>query len=333
MFQNYINKFGFTRILRVSLYFLSACVMLFLSRMFNSFLFSLITALIYVCLFALFCSHTGFKGAVFIVLPLLAVLFTDGYQTVLLTLPSLLLASAIGLSMKSDCRPCESVIISTVIYSASSLLFNIISVLVGKTFSSPADYFSKISSMLDQLFVEAAAIITETTGTVINNLNAIMSTAKILMIGGILSAFLCITIIYYYATVLISQLTRDHTIYKGTSLYDIKPSRISAWVYIICFILSSMISSDVKSEIHFYTYLPTNISIILTPIFTFTGIYYLKNIRVKAERKSLAFPLVILIISILLGMYQLIILYLNYCGLSYTLKREGTRFDISQSNG
>lgn len=306
-------------LLRILIYFTVACATLILTRMISSLFLSLFLTVISVCLYALLFSHTGYLAMVFCLLPTAFIALTDSYAAALMIFPHMILAGAIGLSVKHKVRPSNIILISTSAYVLSTLVFGVSEMILTSGTSFLVEFVKNLPSEIDVFFSRLTELVNTIPEVDIKNADIIVSNAKALLIGSVLSAFVVSVCITYFATIAVARIACDKKIYSGKSMVDIKPSVISVWIYIICVLISVFFVSG-SDKIHFYTHLSTNLVTVLTPIFVFTGIYYLANIKFKVEHANPGFTIFILVISLLLAQLQIIVYYLSYCGLTYTLK-------------
>ncbi len=310
-------------LLRILIYFTIACATLILTRMISSLFISFFLTVISVSLFALLFSHTGYLAIVLCLISTAFIALTDSYDAALLLFPHMVLAGAIGLSVKYKVRPSNTILISTSAYLLSTLVFGAAGIILTSGISFLIEFVKNIPAEIDKAYALLADIVNTILKVEIKNTDILVSNAKALLIGIVLSSFVVSVCIAYFSTIAAARIACDKKIYSGKSMVDIKPSVISVWIYIICVVISVFFVSG-SDKIHFYTHLSTNLVTVLTPIFVFTGIYYLANIKFKVEHANPGFTIFILIISLLLLQLQVIVYYLSYCGLTYTLKSHYT---------
>ncbi|MBE6606175.1 MAG: DUF2232 domain-containing protein [Ruminococcaceae bacterium] len=306
-------------LLRILIYFAFGCAGVILTRTINSLFLSFFLTVIVVCLFALLFSHTGYFAIIFCILPTVFIALTDSYSAALLLFPHMILAAVIGLSIKHRVRPSNTILIATSAYLLSMLLFGSAEIVLTSGISYLIGFLKNLPSEIDNFFVLLTDILNTIPEVDIKSTDIIVSNAKALLVGSILSAFVVSVCITYFSTVVLARIARDKKVYSGKSMVDIKPSIISVWVYIIC-VLISVFFVSANDKIYFYTHLSTNLVTVLTPIFVFTGIYYLANIKFKVEHANPGFTIFILVVSLLLAQLQIIVYYLSYCGITYALK-------------
>ncbi len=315
----FADKYDFNAILRVIIYFVAGCIALVLTRTMSSVLISFTLTIISVCALALLFARMGYSALILSLIPVLFIGFTDSYTAAFTSASYVILAAAIGISLKNNARPSDIILVSSSAYVLVSVVFVATDLILANGFLSFSEYLGVLNNNLNEMLNRIVATYSEITGLAVNNTSELITNAKALLPGSIISAFVISACISYFATIALSRVVRDTEIYKGKTMFDIKPSHVSAWVFVISIIFSAFFGTG-QSDIHFYTYLPTNLSTILSPVFVFSGIYYLVNIKFKVEHASPAFTIFVFAASLLTGMFQIIIVYLAFCGTSYTLK-------------
>lgn len=325
------NDLAPTVILRLFLYFAASCGAIVLSQTISSFLLSLLTFLPAVSFMALLFAHIGYPAALLSLIPMILIGVIDGIEAALLVAIIAVLAAVIGISLKKGVRPSETILLASSTYFIGYALYIVaVSFIVNGSFSV-TEFFKNISLSLDELISQLVKALNNVSEVKTANTYALSSIVKALSLGTYIAYQTVVTCLAYLFTVAAARITKDKKIFTIDAMFDLKPSIITVAVYIICIVFSPITFSSV-TETHFYTYLTTNIATILTPIFFFTGIYYLAKIKFKVEHGSTFFPIIVVIISLVFGMIQLLVIYLSFCGVMYSIRYRTAKQQGSSEN-
>ncbi|MBQ7821442.1 MAG: hypothetical protein IJ391_04075 [Clostridia bacterium] len=305
---------------RLFLYFAASTAAIILSYVISSSSSFILTPVLSTVFFALFTAHTGVIAAAFALIPICFIGFTAGISAAVSVGMSVLVACVIGLSIKKGTRPSF-----TVMYAASALVLSeavytvCYSLITTGTFSV-TEYFTAISDMVDYSVNTLAQYLSNTPELklTIPNPEVYSDAMKAVFAGIYIMVQTVIASVIYLLTLTAAKLTHDSKVYSGHELFDLKPTLATVWVYVLCLAFSPILSSS--TEIHFYTHLTTNIVTVLTPIFLFAGIYYLVNIKFKVEHGAPTFLIMTAIFTVVFGMFQLLFIYLIFCGVTYAIK-------------
>lgn len=229
-----------------------------------------------------------------------------------------ILASTIGISIKKGLRPSDTIVVSTVVYILAAAAVLALQMMLANGVFSPKELFTALSDTIDSATEALLSELTSLSGISNVNGNMIAATVKAMFIGGYIAMQSLVVLLAYYAVLWAARLTRDAHFPQSTKLFDVKPRAASAWIYTLCLLFSPISYSSITS-IHFYTYLTTNLATILTPVFFFTGVFYIVNVKFKQEHGSPLF-LILSIAAALFGMYQILVIYLAFCGIIYTIR-------------
>lgn len=306
-------------ILRLFLYFAASCTAIVLSHTMSSFLLSLLTFLPAVAFMALLFVHIGYLAALLSLIPIIFIGLTDGIESALAVAIIAVIAAVIGISVKKGSRPSETVLFASSAYFVGYALYIVAVSLISNGAFSLTQFFKDLSLSLDELILELVKALNNVSEVKTADVSALSSVVKALSIGAYITYQATVICLAYLFTLAAARITKDKKIIIADSMFDLKPSIITVVVYIICIVFSPMIFSS-AAETHFYTYLTTNIATILTPIFFFTGIYYLAKIKFKVEHGSLFFPIIIAVMALVFGMIQLLVIYLSFCGVMYSIR-------------
>lgn len=321
------NKPSPQTVLRLFLYFAVFTCGMVLSQTLSSLFLSLATVLISVVAFSLLYYRIGCISLLTVLIPLAFIGLSSGISALLSAALIPILATALAISIKKGLRPSDTIVVSTVVYILAAAAVLTLQMLLANGAFSPKELFNALSDTIDST-TEALLSELSSLASVTNvNGNMIASTVKAMFIGGYIAMQLLVVLLAYYSVLWAARLTRDARFPQSTELFDVKPRAVSAWIYTLC-LLFSPISYSSTTSIHFYTYLTTNLATVLTPLFFFTGIFYIANIKFKKEHGNPLF-FVLSIAAALFGIYQLLVIYLAFCGVVYTI-RYGRRKDSTK---
>jgi hypothetical protein len=269
---------------------------------------------------ALLFANLGFYAAILMLIPIAVIGAVSGLSPALSAFMTILFAAVLGFSIKKRVRPSF-----TVTFGACTLVLTSVIYIVGYSIIttggfSASEYFASLSDTFDTVALSIAKLINES-GEFNFTLDAsVYSTAmKSIFIGVYIAAELIISCVAYLATLVISRWVKDAVAdFKDFSLFDIKPTTSTVIVYIISLVASPIMSSS--AQVHFYTHLATNISLIISPIFFFAGIYYLAKIKFRTEHGSPLFLIISVAAVLLFGLLPILPIYVTFCGVVYSIR-------------
>ncbi len=323
-------KFDMVSALRLLLYYAVAIISLLLSRVMGSVILSVIFCTVSIAFFTMLFSKNGIITILPSLLPIVLIGFTESVISAMSAFIIVIVSASFGLSLRKRLRPVETVLITSAVFLVFSLCFAVVENVMSSGYFSIKESVSRILTLLDNTIAGVADAYKTTTGYSISNLGYISSTLKAILVGLTLSSYISATCFYYFLTMLIAKIIREKDVYSEKKSFEIMPSRASAWVFIVCVFISLFFTAT-SANVRFYTHLPTNIMIILSPLFIFAGIYYLFNIKYKVEHASPVFTIIVIIASLLFGLIQIIPVYIAFSGITYTL-RYGEKNGIKPTN-
>ena len=326
---SFIKKFDAKYIFRLFLYFSASCGAMILSNIVTSVSTFLIVPIIAIVFSALLFANIGLYAAIFMLIPIAVIGAVSGISPALSVLMTALFAGVIGFSIKRRVRPSF-----TVTFGACTLVLTSAIYIVGHSIIttggfSASDYFATLSDTFDTVALSVAKLINES-GEFNFTLDAsVYSTAmKSIFIGVYIAAELIISCIAYLATLIVSRWVKDDVAdFKDFSLFDIKPTTSTVIVYIISLIASPIMSSS--TQVHFYTHLATNISLIISPVFFFAGIYYLAKIKFQKEHGSPIFLIISVAAVLLFGLLPILPIYVTFCGVVYSVRYRAKKESVT----
>ena len=316
--------------LRLLLYCAAAIISLILARVMGSVLLSVILCTVSVAFFTMMFSTVGIPAILPSLIPIIVICFSESVISALSSLTIVIIAASFGLSARKKLRPVETILIASAIFIVFSAALAVLEIIATNGNFSVKESLGNIVTILDKTLAGIAETYKTATGHTISNISYISSTLKSMLVGVVLSSYIAATSFYYMLTVLCAKLVRESSIYKGKKSFEILPSRISAWVFIVCAVISLVFAVN-HADVRFYTHLPTNIIVVLSPLFIFAGIYYVFNVKYKVERTSPVFTIIVLVASLLFGLVQFIPLYFAFSGITYTL-RYNTQHSITSKD-
>lgn len=320
--ENNVDKKSLGDVLpRLLAYSAASFAGLVLSRTLASPLLTFITILICVSFIAMLVCRVGRIAFIPALLELVFITVAGGAYEAFSILPYIILAFALGYGLKRALRPSDTVVIASSLFiGVGAIIIPIVNYIDSGVFSI-TDIFMSLSLEIDEAINTIANDLSATLGMEIIDVTQAASTVKAIAPGTYIAMQTLAVCIAYYFTVLLAKLIRDKHVYTDVDILDIKPHKISSFIFIIC-MLFSPVSHTSTSNIRFYTFLTTNIVLILMPIFVFTGIYYVLTIKFRKNHENPIFFTAVLILTFVFKLYPLLILYFTFNGHTYTLAHD-----------
>lgn len=316
----FVKKLDTKYVFRLFLYFSAACAAMILSNIVTSVGTFLIVPVISVIFTALLFSSIGLYAFIPMIVPITVIGAVSGLSPAISALMTVLFAGVIGYSIKRRIRPSFAVAFGACALVLTSVIYVVgYSIVITGSFSI-TEYFASLSDTFDSVALSIAKLINES-GEFNFTLDAsVYSTAmKSIFIGVYIAVELIISCIAYLMTLVVSRWVKDSIAdFKEFSLFDIKPTMSTVLVYIISLIASPIMSSS--AQVHFYTHLATNISLIISPIFFFAGIYYLARIKFAKEHGSPLLLIISIAAVLLFGLIPILPIYVTFCGVIYSIR-------------
>ena len=262
--------------------------------------------------------YTGIYALIPAALTFAIVLIFETPASAINVISFLLPALVVGFAFRKQYRPVSVIAFISVAHLFTKLISYAMITLITEGVFSFAGEFEALSKDLEIMAEYSSEVFSGVLGMKIVNIDAVVSVLKAMTIGVYLSSVVLESCIIYVAVALAFRITKADRDACAGSVFDILPSRITAFIYTACFVftLFSNVSAD---NIRYYSMLSQNLLLILTPILIFSGAYYIFSIKFKVEHSS-PFTLILAIISSFLGAFPILIFYFALSGVKYSFK-------------
>ncbi len=262
--------------------------------------------------------YTGIFALIPAVLTFTVVLIFEDPVGAINSISFVLPALVAGFAFRKQYRPVSVIAGISVAHLITKLISYTIITLINEGAFSFVGEFESLSNDLKTIAEYSSEAFVGITGMKIASIDAVVSILKAMMIGVYLSSIVLESCIVYVIIALAFRITKADRDVSVGNVFDIIPSRITAFVYVVCFVIAlfSNVSTD---NIRYYSMLSQNLLLILTPLMLFSGAYYIFSIKFKVEHSS-PFTLILAIVSCLFGAFPILIFYFALSGVKYSFK-------------
>ncbi len=304
---------------RMFLYFAAGCITIILSNTVTSAASMIIFPIISAVFCALLFAGVGLYAYIPLLIPVVIIGFVSGIDAVLSTLVIVIVSSVLGISIKNNTRPSFTIAYTTSAFALLSAAYIVISSILATGSFSVTEFFNLISDSFDSVAAAFSQAVSQTPELGITiDAEAYSTVLKSVFAGVYIAVELILVCIYYYLTLFSASIFKDPVLKTEHSLFDIKPTVITVWVYMICLVLSP--AASYGTSVHFYTHLTTNILTVLCPLFFFSGMYYITRIKFRKERSSPLLLIIAAAATVFFGLFSVLLIYVIYCGIVYSIR-------------
>lgn len=312
------NKGGAQHVKILVLYFL-ASLFFILAVLSQDFLTLDVLAALSAVFFAVIFTITPPVAVLSLIVPLIAALFISRPSAVFAAITLLPTAISLGNSYKSKKRPADALRVAFSFHLAALAVF-VFAVAVIYFNGSVPELFSAVGDKIDELFQTVINSLPQEFGELLPMLNKYIGAIKAMLIGILLAFQLFILCLIYFLSLIVAKLFRIEKIETHEEMFNLRTSRISAYVYLVSLLLSTFMSIDSINSLSL-SVVAVNLYTVFTPLYFCVGVYYLICVKWKREHKKPIFLFICAALA-LFGAVQLLLLYVAVSGAYYSASKH-----------